>query len=217
MCKYNFFNEFCELFANNSEVYDLLTSEVIHDALGGDEVKLSKSIKLSYEKYVHLTWKNMTKLLRDKILTSNVTFQGQQVQLNQIANSAALRHLKPPQNLQIFNKISLNISNQVNANPSFIVDRFFELESTKITSRNLTTFYEDDDGDFNSYDDFKDVIIEDYQEFGQNTDSPFGSGISSGFSQDGQVNENVKNDEKIFCEVQNSNLFLLSDLSAALV
>jgi hypothetical protein len=133
---YGFNVKFKDLFANNSDVYDVLSSEQIKFGLRGNYSALSKVINLTYKQKIFLNFSNMTENLKEKFVSREVNFQGKKVEIKEILwYSEVLNFFTSSQILQIFEKNPINISSQTEVKAKFFVERFFTEEKIEKINR----------------------------------------------------------------------------------
>lgn len=125
--------KFGELFGDDSNVYDLLSSEQIKITLKNDTRELSKATALTFKHLIFLKWFNMTESMRKKFLRSIVNFQGQNVSLNDLnLSDSTLNCLNSEQILKTFDENFLTISEKFSLKSKFHFERFFIDEKNEI-------------------------------------------------------------------------------------
>jgi hypothetical protein len=135
--------KFKDLFANNSEVFDLLSSEQIKFGLENKSEKLSKAINSVYKHKIFLTYSNMTESLRENFVSRKVNFQGQKVKTEEILNNfEVLNFLTFSEVREIFEGHPINISSQTEVKTKFFIDRNFIDEEIEIKS---SIYYKNDE------------------------------------------------------------------------
>lgn len=188
--------KFNELFANDSNVYDLLSPRDILSTLEGRTSHLSKVIHDEFEQYIFMNWQNMTAKLKEKFLTFTVDFQGVQLSFDKFLGNyscdfqrvssgyrnSALNFLNAKEIRGIFNENYFKISSKVEINVRIYIERYFVEESV--------------------------VIFEEYQNDGHKGEEKF--------YLEGNINANnskVVNTQKLFDEILEKNIFLVSSLA----
>lgn len=183
--------KFGELFANNSNVFNLLSSEQIKNSLNDETEELSKAIELTLDPFIFLTWQNMSENLREKFLNYEVNFQGQTILLKNLTSTEkSLNILSSLEVRNIFNNNTLKISNPVEVKVKIYIERYFIDENIKVISEEL---FEENLRVYN-----KSILSSD------NWKKPYYDGVID-------VNDSeVKSFETILEEVKTEKTFLLS-------
>lgn len=136
---------FKDIFANNSEIYDDLLSEHIALALDGKNSQFSDAILKFYDQFVFLDWGNMTKELRNKIMTSEINFQGENVKINEILSksSHAFDYLTNFEFKELLKEEKLKISSKIETKVKLIIERTFMQNSSPQRLKKLLSYLED--------------------------------------------------------------------------
>lgn len=115
-----------ELFANDSEIFDLLSSEQISQTLNGDLQLIESAVEGYYFQYIYLVPSNLTMNIWNKIFNSEINFQGQKVEFGEIvSNSSALLNLTSRDIKKLIKNESIEIGNNLNFEFPFFVQRNF--------------------------------------------------------------------------------------------
>jgi hypothetical protein len=127
--------KFGELFANDSEVYDLLSSEQIKFGLAGDIFKLSEAVNSTFSHKIYLNFSSMPENLKEIFLSRDVNFQGEKIKIKEILeNFDVLSNLTCSEVRSIFEGRPVNISRQVEFKNNFFIERNFIDEEIEIES-----------------------------------------------------------------------------------
>jgi hypothetical protein len=127
---------FKDLFANDSEVYNLLSSEHIKYALKENSAELSNAISSIYKHKIYLTYSNMTENLRESFVNQKVNFQGEKVKINQIlSNFDVLYNLTTSEVHDTLKGRPINISSKFMVKTKFFIERYFIDEKIKINRK----------------------------------------------------------------------------------
>jgi hypothetical protein len=136
--KVNFYGvdvRFKDLFANDSEVYNLLSSEQIKFGLDGNFPAFSETLNSTLKEKIFLSYSNMTDSLREHFLNWDVNFQGKKVQIKEILNNfEALNFLTFSEVRETFEGHLINISSPTETKTNFFIDRYFIDEEIEIES-----------------------------------------------------------------------------------
>jgi hypothetical protein len=126
---------FGDLFSNNSEVFDLLSSEQIKFGLENNSEELSRALHSTYSHKIFLHYSNMTESLKENFVGRQVNFQGQKVKIEEILrNFKVLNFLTCSEVRKTFEGHPINISSQTEAKTNFFIERHFIHEEIKIES-----------------------------------------------------------------------------------
>jgi hypothetical protein len=134
--KVNFYGvdvRFRDLFANNSEIYDQLPSDHIKLGLEGNYLELSEVIYSTYKQKIFLTYLNMTKNLKENLVTRKVNFQGEKVKFRDIlTNLEVLNSLNCSEIRETFEGNLIKISSPTEIEIKFFLERAFIGEEIEI-------------------------------------------------------------------------------------
>lgn len=121
-----------DIFANDSIVFDLLSSEHIQHGLDENINGLSEAIKNHYNHHIHLSYLNMTEDLKKFFVSKPVNFQGQEIPLNEILRNFSILNSLSTNDIQNFlNGNLLKISKATEKDSKFFIDRSFMVEEVK--------------------------------------------------------------------------------------
>jgi len=127
--------EFDDLFPENSIVFDKLTSDHISQMLQGKTLNFTDPHVHYLDELVTHSWTNLTEKLKDKFLTSNFTFQNENLKFEKL-NPIVFDSLTSQQIVDVLDNKTMIISNMIKNETNLIVER-------KIYDENLNEIYYD--------------------------------------------------------------------------
>ena len=109
--------KFHDLFPENSTAYESLTSDHISQMLHFKTLNLSDSHFHYLGELITHNWNNLTQKLKEKILTSNFTFQNETLELQNLyeLNPEAFGYLKSDQIIEVLDGKSVTTSKRIRA------------------------------------------------------------------------------------------------------
>ncbi|KAL7030639.1 hypothetical protein ACKWTF_006735 [Chironomus riparius] len=118
--------KFRDLFPDNSVVYPMLESHLISNMLKQEPLNFSSFHMRNLESLVTHNWKNMTSMLREKVLASSLNFQGQILNFEELNKSypKVLDHLSSDQIIDILDGKIISVHKMMKEE-SFYVERKF--------------------------------------------------------------------------------------------
>jgi len=118
---------FSDLFADNSTAYNKLSSDHITQIFNGQTLDFSNP-HLSYlNDLVHHDWENLAGKLKQKILTSNFSFQNESLKFDKL-NPVVLDSLTSDQIVDVLDQKELKVGKIVENKTKFYVERKFVFE-----------------------------------------------------------------------------------------
>ncbi|XP_070504766.1 uncharacterized protein [Chironomus tepperi] len=121
---------FHDLFPNNSTAYYKLTSDHISQLLDGQVLDFSDTYFLYLNDLVQHDWDNLAGKLKQKILTSNFTFQGESLRFKKLSEISpdVFKSLSSEQIVDVLDGKELKIGNRMENKTEFYVERKFIFE-----------------------------------------------------------------------------------------
>lgn len=125
---------FSDLFPDNSKAYEMLMSDHILKMLDGDKLYFNDTHTDYLNNLVNHSWEKMTKELKNKILNSNIIFQNENYELQNLntLNPEILESLTSLQVIQILDGKKLIVNKIIEQSIDFYVDRLFDFEDMDV-------------------------------------------------------------------------------------
>jgi len=119
--------KFVELFPENSDIFEHLTSDHISLTLENKALNFDDPQLHYLEKQIDLKWENLAGNLREKFLDSDLNFQGEIVKFKNVSDSYpdAFDSLKSQQITNVLNRIEIKIGEKFVSKIKFYVERKF--------------------------------------------------------------------------------------------
>lgn len=120
-----------DLFSNDSQVYEKLTSEQIRKIFSGKILNLADPDYLTLSYYLHHDWTNLTEKLKQKILNTDLSFQSQTVKFTDIQATypESLSSLSSSQIIDILDQKNITVGSMIENRTIFFIERKFMPEN----------------------------------------------------------------------------------------
>lgn len=118
---------FANIFADDSEAYDKLSSDRIVHMLNGGSLDLSNSLYHYLDELVVHDWKNMTGKFKDKVFDSSFNYQNETLRLESLKSVSPkiFESLTSDQIVQVLEGQTLNVSSMTPNDIPFYIERKF--------------------------------------------------------------------------------------------